>query len=1052
MVVQSSLTASRSQVKKQRVRPASFFHLCRLVLFRAKLRRTSPPACHLTKVVIMQDQEKTNHQLITEIRELRRQVTALQEEKARQEELLQQKSIFVELLKVVAAAAQEGTTLELVLQRCVDEICQRLHWPIGHVYCLAEDGTDELVPTNIWYLAQPERTAAFRAITERSRFAQGEGLPGRVMARKQPAWITNVTQDPKFPRAPQALACGIKAGIGLPVLVGDKVTAVLEFFSTESIEPDQQLLSILSHIGTQLGRFSTRIRMAESLQQSEERYRTIIEEMADGYWETDLVGKFTFFNDQVVLSHRCSREELSNLSYRDYMDKETAEKITNVFSQAYLTGGVVRDLTYEIMRPDGTKMHVDSSVSLIKDATGNPTGFRGISRDVTERIQAQQELQRAKEAAEAANQAKSEFLANMSHEIRTPMNGIIGMTELTLDTELRAEQREYLGLVKSSADALLSLINDILDFSKIEAGKLDLDPIPFHLRDSLDDTIKTLALRAHQKGLELACHILSEVPDALIGDPSRLRQIIINLVGNAIKFTHQGEVVVRVAIAQQTTEYATLHFTVTDTGIGIPKDKQQLVFEAFSQADNSTTRRYGGTGLGLAICSRLVAVMKGQLWVESEEGSGSTFHFTAHFGLQKEAPFAVATKLGVDWHQLPVLVVDDNATNRRILEEVLTNWHLKPVVVEGSEQALLTLKQARASGRSFPLVLLDAQMPTMDGFTLAEKIKGDADLAGATIMMLSSAGQYGDAARCRELGIAAYLTKPVKQSELLHAILNVLDLGVNNESPPQVITRHSLRESRTRYHILLAEDNSVNQRLATRLLEREGHQVVVAGDGRAALATFEREAFDVILMDVQMPEMNGYEVTAAIRAKEQETGQHIPIIAMTAHAMKGDRERCLAAGMDGYIAKPVKAQELIETVEQLARLTNETASAAFWSGEAVIDKQVALSQASDDVELLLEIIELFLADCPVLLEEMQEALASSDKQGLMQAAHSLKGAVGNFGAKPAYEAAHKLEMMGREGKLSLALVACQELTIQLDRVQMALTALADELKLSLARV
>ncbi len=574
------------------------------------------------------------------------------------------------------------------------------------------------------------------------------------------------------------------------------------------------------------------------------------------------------------------------------------------------TAGIKLEATEAVRHhKDGTPIQVILASAPIMVGSES-VGSMAVYTDVTE-------LKRAEAAAREASRAKSEFLANMSHEIRTPMNGIFGLTELALETELTPEQREYLEGVKTSAEALMTIINDILDFSKIEARKIDLEAIPFRLHDTVHSIVSGTAMLAERKSLEIAYEIAAGAPDGLCGDPGRLRQVLTNLLTNAIKFTSRGEVVVTVGVEDKTEEKVRLHFQVRDTGIGVAPDKLRYIFEPFTQADTSTTRLFGGTGLGLAICSQLVELMHGRIWAESQEGQGSVFHFTAELILD-ESTAAERDRVGFEeLRDLPVLVVDDNATNRRILREMLSNWGMAPATAEGATQALDQLRAAAAAGRPFKLILTDANMPELDGFELAGRVKGDPGIGQAVIMMLSSSGFRGDSARCRGLGLSAYLTKPVKQSQLLDAIMMALGTPPEKSAQAPLITRHTLTPSRNRYTILLAEDNVINQKLTVRILENRGHKVTVVSNGREALEAVEAARFDVVLMDVQMPEMDGFQATAAIRARERGGKVRLPIIAMTAHAMAGDREKCLLAGMDDYVAKPLKPADLFQTLERV---------------------------------------------------------------------------------------------------------------------------------------
>jgi two-component system, sensor histidine kinase and response regulator len=789
-----------------------------------------------------------------------------------------------------------------------------------------------------------------------------------------------------------------------------------------------------------------RLRQARAtLQREHGLLRALMDNLPDSIYFKDTASRFLRISRALAERFGLSDPSLAvGKTDADFFTEEHARQAYADEQELVATGRPVVGLEEKETWPDGHETWASTTKMPLRDRGGRIIGTFGISRDITERKRAERELQRAKDAAETANRAKSEFLANVSHEIRTPMNGIIGMTELALDTDLTPEQREYLTMVKTSADALLEVINDILDFSKIEAGKFDLDSVDFGLRDSLGDTMKTLALRAHKKGLELACRVDADIPDALVGDPGRLRQVIVNLVGNAIKFTERGEVVLSVSPLQMAdsrlqtegpgredenslskagkqplsdnpqSALCNLHFEVRDTGIGIPADKQQAIFSPFVQADGSMTRKYGGTGLGLTISCRLVELMGGSVWVESEVGHGSNFHFTARFGVGSQpGPFSSRFK-PVDLQDLPVLVVDDNATNRRILREMVTNWHMKATVVESGCLALAEMKRAAAAGHPYPLVLLDAMMPEMDGFALARQVQRQPELAVATIMMLSSADRGSAVARLRELGVAAYLTKPIKQSELFDAIMTTLGVAARRAEP--VAAADALAD-RPGQRILLAEDNAVNQKLVVRLLEKAGQQVVVAGTGREAVELLERRLFDLILMDVQMPDMDGFEATAVIRRKEEASGGHIPIVAMTAHAMRGDRERCLAAGMDGYIAKPIQARELYEVLSELLpaagtpKITETSPSRAGhdWSG--------ALERVGGDRELLHEMVRVFLEEWPKWKTALGQALAAGDSPQVRRLAHTVKGALGQFDAYQAAEAAERLETMGRGADL-----------------------------------
>jgi PAS domain S-box-containing protein len=748
------------------------------------------------------------------------------------------------------------------------------------------------------------------------------------------------------------------------------------------------------------------------------RTRSILDTAHDAFVAMDAQGRIVDWNPAAEQVFGWTRHEALGRSVAETIIPPGLRDEHQQGLERFLRSGEGPVLNQRIELPalhrDGREFPVELIIAPLRQ--GEQWVFNAFLHDISRRKQAETELKQAKETAESATRSKSAFLANMSHEIRTPLGGVIGLTELLLGTRLDPVQRQYLSLVRESGESLLTVINDVLDFSKIEAGKLDLDCVPFDLRERLGDTMQAMALRARKKGLELACCIHPDVPHTVLGDPTRIRQVVTNLVGNAIKFTSQGEVELSVSLATREADFATLHFAVRDTGIGIAPEKQARVFEAFEQADNSTTRRFGGTGLGLSICGRLVELMGGRIWLESVPGQGSTFHFTARFGVaSEEAPFV--QQLG-QVRGRKVLVAEDAATARRILEEMLGSWHIDATVVASGLEALAELRQAREAGRPFDVVLADAEMPEMDGYALLDATRRDPACRSGFILMLDPGDQALLADRREQLGDARYVLKPINHSELLEAIVETT--APEGELPPPPV--EAARPQRA-LRVLLAEDSHVNRMLVTGLLEREGHAVSCVENGREALAAVAAGAFDLVLMDVQMPEMDGLEAAAEIRRREVGTGRHVPILAMTARAMKGDREECLAAGMDGYVSKPVRPPELFAQMATMASRKTDTPATRTAANTDVppagglVDWSVALDAVQGDRNLLADLVQAFAEEAPRLLGEMRGAADRKDAPALRHAAHTLKGSLRYFGAVSLYEAAYRLEIAGRDGTL-----------------------------------
>lgn len=961
------------------------------------------------------------------------------------------------LLHQTETLSTEQASFEDALRQCVNTLCEFTGWPVGHVIVPDESG-EQLVSTGIWHLADPEAYQSIRETSESSRFRRGEGLPGRIWENEEASWIANIHDDPNFLRQQQRGRINAVGAFGFPVFSDDKVVAVLEFFTDHEVAPDPQLLLMVQSMRRQLGRLidqrqweDERTRLAAIVDSSLDAILTVAPDGIITDWNS---GAFRIFG--YTSEHAVGKPFVELSSYGNCVDGATLREL--------ISTGRRRDQFETVCRrADGSEITVSLSISPLEASAGRRIGSSIIARDISRRKLMEIEITEARIAAESANQAKSEFLANVSHELRTPMSAIIGMTDLALQEDLSVVVADYLHTARQSAGALLHLLNDLLDVSRLEATRFELENRPFRLRDTVDDAVESLAVRAHEKGLELVSSVATDVPQMLIGDSRRLRQIITNLVGNGIKFTETGEVCLEVTIcgsdsiankshSSVTTDFAddeangtvTLEMAVRDTGIGISEADRELIFAPFTQADTSSTRQYAGTGLGLSICRQLTQLMSGRLDVESEVGRGSIFRFVAEFPVVD--PSAVTEDFGADDHvyealrDTSVLIIDDNRTAARAVSDLLAQWFMKADLVGSAEAAVERLAAGKTGTRKrqqapdFAVLLIDALMPGTDGFELANRIRSEGLSDAPIVIMGAPADRPLVSDRQTKDFIDVWLDKPVTVSRLFDAVVTAL--GLETRIAPE---ERPLQDVNKPLRILVAEDTSANRKVMRAILTRRGHSVAVAHNGREAVDWIIRESFDVVVMDVQMPTMDGLQATAAIRALDAPERANVPIVAITAHALQRDQKRCLNAGMNAYLSKPIDADQLVTTIERAAERTGRRsnrhgeATTRVMFGEAA-DSPDSISDASVEsdepfnlqpslrrlggrMDLFHDMVTFFEQDSPVLLQRLANSIDSGNTDEAARAAHSLKGLAAGFDATTTVSIAARIERLSRNGRL-----------------------------------